>query len=51
MAEMRSALVIVIALFLSGSVALAQPAGNPSASDIKTLCAGIKPGEGRIIVS
>jgi len=48
MAEMRSALVIVIALLLSGSVALAQPAGNPCASDIKTLCAGIQPGEGRV---
>jgi hypothetical protein len=34
-------------LLLSGSVAVAQ-AGKPCASDIKTLCAGIQPGEGRI---
>jgi len=27
---------------------LAQQAGKPCASDIKTLCAGIQPGEGRI---
>ena len=33
---------------LSGSVAVAQQAGKPCASDIKTLCAGIQPGEGRI---
>ena len=48
MTGMRSGLVIVIALLLSGSVALAQQAGNPCASDIKTLCVGIQPGEGRI---
>jgi len=29
-------------------VTLAQQAGNPCASDIKTLCVGIPPGEGRI---
>ncbi|MFL6827412.1 MAG: cysteine rich repeat-containing protein, partial [Bradyrhizobium sp.] len=33
---------------LSSSVALAQQAGKPCASDIKKLCAGIQPGEGRI---
>src|SRR3954464_1194236 len=48
MAGMRSGLVIMTALLLSGSVALAQQAGNPCASDIKTLCGGIQPGEGRI---
>jgi hypothetical protein len=47
MAGMRSGLVILTAL-LSGSVAVAQQAGKPCASDIKTLCSGIGPGEGRI---
>src|SRR5215831_20968122 len=47
MAGMQSGLVILTALLLSGSVAVAQ-AGKPCASDIKTLCAGIQPGEGRI---
>jgi len=47
MAGMRSGLVITV-LLLSGSVALAQQAGKPCASDIKTLCASIQPGEGRI---
>jgi hypothetical protein len=47
MAGKRSGLVMT-ALLLSGSVALAQQAGNPCASDIKKLCAGIQPGEGRI---
>jgi hypothetical protein len=36
------------ALLLSGSAAVAQQAGKPCAGDIKTLCAGIQPGEGRI---
>jgi len=35
------------ALLPSGSAAVAQT-GEPCASDIKTLCAGIQPGEGRI---
>jgi hypothetical protein len=48
MAGMRSGLVIVAALLLSGSAALAQQAGKPCAGDTKTLCAGIQPGEGRI---
>jgi hypothetical protein len=48
MAGTRSGLVILTALLLSGSVAVAQQAGKPCASDIKTLCAGIQPGEGRI---
>jgi hypothetical protein len=48
MARMRSAIVILTALLLSGSVAVAQQAGKPCAGDIKTLCAGIQPGESRI---
>jgi hypothetical protein len=48
MAGMRSGLVIFTALLLSGSAALAQQVAKPCASDIKTLCAGIEPGEGRI---
>ena len=47
MAGMRSGFVILTALLLSGSAALAQ-AGKPCADDIKKLCAGIQPGEGRI---
>jgi hypothetical protein len=47
-AGMRSGLVILAAALLSGSVALAQQAGKPCAGDIKKLCAGIQPGEGRI---
>jgi hypothetical protein len=46
MAGMRSGLVTMTALLLSGSIAVAQQA--PCASDIKKLCAGIQPGEGRI---
>jgi hypothetical protein len=45
---MRSGLVVLTALLLSGSVAMAQETGKPCASDIKTLCAGVQPGEGRI---
>jgi len=45
---MRSGLVILTVLLLSGPVAVAQETGKPCASDIKTLCAGIQPGEGRI---
>jgi hypothetical protein len=37
---MRSGFVILTALLLSGSAALAQ-AGKPCADDIKKLCAGI----------
>jgi hypothetical protein len=47
-AGMRSGLVILAAALLSGSVALAQQAGKPCAGDIKKLCAGLQPGEGRI---
>jgi hypothetical protein len=48
MAGIRLGLVILTALLLSGSVAVAQQAGPPCAADIKTVCAGIQPGEGRI---
>lgn len=48
MAGMQSGLVILTVLLLSGSVAVAQQAGKPCAGDIKTLCAGVQPGEGRI---
>ena len=33
---------------MSGSVAVAQQAGKPCASDVNKLCTGIQPGEGRI---
>jgi hypothetical protein len=46
MPGMRFGLVMLTALLLSGSVAMAQQA--PCAGDIKKLCAGIQPGEGRI---
>jgi hypothetical protein len=45
---MRSVLVILTTLLLSGPVATAQQADKPCAGDIKTLCAGVQPGEGRI---
>src|SRR5262249_51612721 len=48
MTTMRSGLVILAALLLSGSAAVAQQTGKPCAGDIKTLCAGIQPSEGRI---
>src|SRR5450759_2785613 len=48
MAGMQSGLVVLTALLLSGSVVVAQPAGKPCVGDIKTQCAGIQPGEGRI---
>jgi hypothetical protein len=48
MAGMRSGFVVLGALLLSASVAVAQQAGRPCAGDIKKLCAGIQPGEGRI---
>ena len=48
MAGVRSGLVIMAALLLSASVAAAQQAGPPCAGDIKKLCAGIQPGEGRL---
>ena len=49
MAGMRFGLVMLAALLLSSSATLAQqPSGNPCAGDIKKLCAGIQPGDGRI---
>src|SRR5258705_2345239 len=48
MAGMRSGLIILTTRLLSGSVAVAQLAPKPCAGDIKTLCAAIQPGEGRI---
>ena len=48
MARMRSRLIILAALLLPGSVAVAQQESKPCAGDIKTLCVGIQPGEGRI---
>jgi hypothetical protein len=44
---MRYGLVILGALLTSGSGAMAQ-SGSPCAGDVKKLCAGIQPGEGRI---
>lgn len=46
MAGMRSGLVMLTALLLSGSGAVAET--KVCAGDIKKLCAGIQPGEGRI---
>jgi len=47
MTGIRSGLV-VLAVLLSSSVASAQEGGKPCTGDIKKLCAGIQPGEGRI---
>ncbi len=48
MGGMRTGLVVLAALVLSGSVAMAQQGGRPCAGDLKKLCADIKPGEGRL---
>jgi len=48
MAGMRSGFVILTALLLSSSVAVAQQSGKPCTGDIKKLCADVKPGEGRL---
>ena len=48
MSGTRSGLAITIALLMSGSAVMAQPADKPCASDIKTICVGIQPGGGRI---
>jgi hypothetical protein len=54
---LRSAMAISAALLLLGSGAMAQGAAAPAqgaaapracAADIKTLCEGVKPGQGRI---
>jgi hypothetical protein len=47
MATIRSGLVVIAVLLLSGYAAMAQ-SGNPCAGDIKTLCSGIQPGDARI---
>jgi hypothetical protein len=47
MARLRSGLFVFIALLLSASGAAAQQ-GDPCGGDIKTLCASVKPGDGRI---
>src|SRR5437868_2151180 len=47
MAAMRFGLMILAALLLSGSVAVAQQ-GDPCAGEIKKLCSGVQPGAGRI---
>jgi hypothetical protein len=46
MRGIRSGLAILTALLLSGSAAVAEQ--KPCDTDIKKLCAGIQPGEGRI---
>ncbi|MGO3928576.1 hypothetical protein [Rhodopseudomonas pseudopalustris] len=48
MSMRRSGLIALAALLLSGSTALAQQPGKPCAADVKALCAGIAPGQGRI---
>jgi hypothetical protein len=48
MAAIRSGVVILAALLLSGSATMAQQSDLPCAGDIKKLCTDIKPGEGRI---
>src|SRR3954471_17877466 len=47
-AAMLIALLLSAALLLSGSLATAEQEGKPCARDVKTLCAGIQPGEARI---
>jgi hypothetical protein len=44
----RSGLVLLAALLLPGSAVFAQQPGKPCAGDVKTLCAGIAPGQSRI---
>ena len=45
---LKSVLAISAALLLLGSSAMAQGAAKACAADIKTLCAGVEPGQGRI---
>ena len=49
MAGMRSGFVILTALLLSASAAVAQQSGKPCTGDVKKLCADVKPGEGRLM--
>jgi hypothetical protein len=44
----RSGLVVLAALLLPGSAAFAQQQAKPCAGDVKTLCAGIAPGQSRL---
>jgi hypothetical protein len=46
--SLQSGLVVAAVLLLFGSNAHAQGAAKACASDIKTLCAGVRPGQGRI---
>jgi hypothetical protein len=45
---MKSVLMIAAAFLLSGSSAMAQSSVRACTSDIKALCAGVAPGQGRI---
>jgi Cysteine rich repeat len=45
---MKSVLMIVAVFLLSGSSAIAQDAAKACASDVKELCKGVEPGQGRI---
>lgn len=45
---LKNALAISFALLLFGSNAVAQDAARACVADVKKLCAGVKPGEGRI---
>jgi hypothetical protein len=45
---LRGSLAVPIAMLLLGSSAQAQGAAGACVSDIKTLCADVKPGQGRI---
>jgi hypothetical protein len=46
--HMKGVLVISAMLLLSGSSALAEGAARACVSDIRTLCGGVQPGQGRI---
>ena len=45
---LKNALAISFVLLLFGSNAVAQDAARACVADVKKLCAGVKPGEGRI---
>lgn len=45
---LKNALAISFALLLFGSNAVAQDAARACVADVKKLCAGVKPGDGRI---
>lgn len=48
MSALRCWLMVFATIALSATAAMAQQSGNPCASDVKKLCAGIQPGEGRL---